>query len=64
MEYKVIKHNGKHAGLKISVFIGNGFAIFLPTLHLMANIARAYFCFSLGKAWLELGKDPLKVRFG
>lgn len=64
MEYKVIKHHGKHAGMKIDVFVGNGFAIFLPTLHLMANVMRAYFGFSFGKVWIELGVDPLKVKYG
>lgn len=62
MKYKIIRHNGKHAGMKISIFVRNGFAVFLP--HLMIEIARAYFCFSFRKIWIELGENPLKVKYG
>jgi hypothetical protein len=64
MEYKVIRHNGKHAGMKMSVFTGNGLAIFLPTLNLMFDVNRGYLCFSFWKGRIELGQDPLKIRFG
>lgn len=60
MEYKV----KNSSGIKLSVFIGNGLAIFLPTIHLMIDIMRAYLCLSFNKVTIELGKNPLRIKYG